>query len=288
MENPPMESNLTVPAIPTIKLKSSIDGSVFTTICWSAVLAGVAIAVSVQLVLMMLGVASGVAHANLAFSETLGYGALMWASVSMLIASFVGAYVAGRMSGLRRKIDGILHGVISWAVSILLALILAMTTGGSLISGLVSNVIQGGIVVAPPGANVASMLNQQLGPTMESATLRVLQEHILSGRRDQAIDFLNSTMNVQRERAAGIVDQALILSGSSQQASAEGRAAEAQTIKNFHTASWISFVAMLLAVVLSCLGGALGALGSQRIIWSEGAEETEVSSGTSQAAIGSS
>ena len=133
MENPPMESNLTVPAIATIKLNNSIDSSVFTTICWSAVLAGVAIA-----------------------------------SVSMLIASCVGAYVAGRMSGLRRKIDGILHGVITWAVSILLALILAMTTGGSLISGLVSNVIQGGIVVAPSGANVASMLNRQLGPTMES------------------------------------------------------------------------------------------------------------------------
>jgi hypothetical protein len=49
---------------------------------------------------------------------------------------------------------------------------------------------------------------------MESASLRVLQEYILSGRRDQAIDYLNSTMNVQRERAAGIVDQALILSGS--------------------------------------------------------------------------
>jgi hypothetical protein len=258
----------------------------FTTICWSAVLAGVAIAVSVQLILMMLGVASGVALANLAVGETLSYGALMWASVSMLIAAFVGAYVAGRMSGLRRKFDGVLHGVISWAVSILLALILATTTGGSLISGLVSNVIQGGIVIAPSGANVASMLNRQLGPNMESASLRVLQEYILSGRRDQAIDYLNSTMNVQRDRAAGIVDQALILSGSPQQASSEGRAAEARIIKNFHTASWISFVAMLLAVALSCLGGALGTLGSQRTIWNESAEDVEASSGTSQAAIG--
>lgn len=260
----------------------------FTTICWSAVLAGVAIAVSVQLVLMMLGVASGVALTNLVIGETLGYGALMWTSVSMLIAAFVGAYVAGRMSGLRRKIDGVLHGVISWAVTILLALVLATTTGGSLISGLVSNVIQGGIVVAPSGANVASMLNRQLGPNMESASLRVLQEYILSGRRDQAIDYLNSTMNVQRERAAGIVDQALILSGSPQQASSESRAAEARAIKNFHTASWTSFVAMLLAVVLSCLGGALGTLGSQRTIWNESAEDAEASSGITQTVIGRS
>ena len=286
MKSPSIESKVTVTSHEGSKVKNSLRSGLFTTICWSAVLAGVAIAVSVQLILMMLGVASGVALANLAVGETLSYGALMWASVSMLIAAFVGAYVAGRMSGLRRKFDGVLHGVISWAVSILLALILATTTGGSLISGLVSNVIQGGIVIAPSGANVASMLNRQLGPNMESASLRVLQEYILSGRRDQAIDYLNSTMNVQRDRAAGIVDQALILSGSPQQASSEGRTAEARIIKNFHTASWISFVAMLLAVALSCLGGALGTLGSQRTIWNESAEDVEASSGTSQAAIG--
>ena len=286
MKSPSIESNVTVTSHEGSKVKNSLRSGLFTTICWSAVLAGVAIAVSVQLILMMLGVASGVALANLAVGETLSYGALMWASVSMLIAAFVGAYVAGRMSGLRRKFDGVLHGVISWAVSILLALILATTTGGSLISGLVSNVIQGGIVIAPSGANVASMLNRQLGPNMESASLRVLQEYILSGRRDQAIDYLNSTMNVQRDRAAGIVDQALILSGSPQQASSEGRSAEARIIKNFHTASWISFVATLLAVALSCLGGALGTLGSQRTIWNESAEDVEASSGTSQAAIG--
>lgn len=288
MKSPSIESHVTVTSHEGSKLKNSLKSSLFTTICWSAVLAGVAIAVSVQLVLMMLGVASGVALASLTVGEILSYGALMWASVSMLIAAFVGAYVAGRMSGLRRKIDGVLHGVICWAVSILLALILATTTGGSLISGLVSNVIQGGIVIAPSGTNVTSMLNRQLGPNMESASLRVLQEYILSGRRDQAIDYLTSSMNVQRERAAGIVDQALILSGSAQQASPEGRLAEARVIKNFHTASWTTFVAMLLAVLLSCLGGALGTLGSQRIIWSETAEDTEASPNTSQAAIGSS
>ena len=285
MKSPSIESNVVIPPHEGVKLKNSLRAGLFTTICWSAVLAGVAIAVSVQLVLMMLGVASGVALTNLVIGETLGYGALMWTSVSMLIAAFVGAYVAGRMSSLRRKIDGVLHGVISWAVTILLALVLATTTGGSLISGLVSNVIQGGIVVAPSGANVASLLNRQLGPNMESASLRVLQEYILSGRRDQAIDYLNSTMNVQRERAVGIVDQALILSGSPQQASSEGRAAEARAIKNFHTASWTSFVAMLLAVVLSCLGGALGTLGSQRTIWNVSAEDAEASSGISQTVI---
>jgi hypothetical protein len=286
MTSPPSKSNVMVAGNEGINVKNSHRSDLFTTICWSAVLAGVAIAISLQLVLMMLGVASGVTFANLVVGNTLNSGALIWASVSMIIAAFVGAYVAGRMSGLRRKIDGVLHGVISWAVSILLALILATTTGGSLISGLVSNLIQGGIAVAPSGANVASMLNRQLGPTIESASLRILQEYILSGQRDQAIDYLNSTMTVQRERAARLVDQALILSGSSEQASPEGRAAQTRVIRNFHTASWTTLVAIILAVVLSCLGGALGTLGSQRTIWSDSADDTEASSGTSRAVIG--
>lgn len=265
--------------------KTSLKGRLIPTICWSAVLAGVAIAVSVQLVLMMLGVASGVALANLSMGETTSYGALIWASGSIMIAAFVGAYVAGHMSGLRRKMDGVLHGVICWAVSVLLALILATTTSGSLISGLVSNLIQGGVVIAPSGANVASMLNRQSGPNMESTSLRTLQEYVLSGRRDQAIDYLTGSMNVQRERAASIVDQALIISGASEQASPEGRAAAARVVKDFRAASWTTFIAVLISVALSCLGGALGALGTQRVIWGESSDSVESSSGSSQPAI---
>ena len=69
MKSPSIESNVTVPSSEGIKLKNSVRGGLFTTICWSAVLAGVAIAVSVQLILMMLGVASGIPLANLALDH---------------------------------------------------------------------------------------------------------------------------------------------------------------------------------------------------------------------------
>lgn len=260
--------------------KNPVRGSLFPPIRWSAVLAGVSIAVSVQLVLMMLGVASGLALANMSLGEIPGTGALIWACGSMLIAAFVGSYVAGRMSGLRRKIDGLLHGVICWAVSVLLALILATTTGGSLISGLVSNLIQGGVVVTPSGTHVTNMLTRQLGPNMEPSSLRALQEYILSGRRDQAIDYLNSKMNVQRERAATVIDEALISSGSSEQASPEGRAAAAQVMKDYRIASWTTFVAILISIALSCVGGALGALGAQRSMWSDTGVAAETTGST--------
>ncbi len=54
--------------------KSPTRGSLFPPIRWSAVLTGVSIAISVQLVLMMLGVASGLALANISLGEIPGVG----------------------------------------------------------------------------------------------------------------------------------------------------------------------------------------------------------------------
>src|SRR5512145_1445748 len=44
----------------------------------------------------------------------------------MLIAAFVGGYVAARSAGLRRSTDGILHGVVWWGVTVLF---FALVTG---------------------------------------------------------------------------------------------------------------------------------------------------------------
>jgi len=70
----------------------------FPAIRWGAVLAGVFVGVSVQLVMTLLGIATGLASANLAAGEAMGIGPLLWAGLSMLVAAFVGGYVAARMS----------------------------------------------------------------------------------------------------------------------------------------------------------------------------------------------
>ena len=54
--------------------KTTVRGSLFPPIRWSAVLTGVSIAISVQLVLMMLGVASGLALVNISLGEIPGVG----------------------------------------------------------------------------------------------------------------------------------------------------------------------------------------------------------------------
>ena len=116
------------------------------------------------------------------------------------------------------------------------------------------------------------MLNRQLGTNISPDNMRTLQGHITAGRRDQAIDYMSSNMGVQRDRAATVVDQALILSGSPEQASPQGRAAADRAIKGASTAAWTVFGAVALSLILSLIGGALGAMGARRTTWGESGE----------------
>ncbi len=249
----------------------------FPAIRWGAVLAGVAVGISVQLVLTLLGIASGLTMTSVQQGEAPGTGALVWAGISMLISALVGAYVAGRMSGLKRKTDGILHGVVSWAVTTLLFVWLATSAGGSLLSGLFSSVGQGATAITQSGASaggLTAMLNRQLGTDISADDMKVLQGHIAAGRRDQAISYMSTNMGVQRDRAATVVDQALILSGSPEQASPQGRAAADRAIAGASTAAWVVFGAVALSLVLSFIGGALGAMGARRTTWAESGDTT--------------
>ncbi|MCM0043646.1 MAG: hypothetical protein NBV65_03345 [Burkholderiaceae bacterium] len=263
----------------------------FPAIRWGAVLAGVAVGISVQLVLTLLGIASGLSMTSVQQGEAPGTGALIWAGISMLISALVGAYVAGRMSGLKRKTDGILHGVVSWAVTTLLFVVLATSAGGSLLSGLFSGVGQGASAMAQSGASaggLTSLLNRQLGTNVSADNMRTLQGHITAGRRDQAIDYMSSTMGVQRDRASTIVDQALILSGSPDQASPQGRAAADRAIQGASTAAWVVFGAVALSLMLSFVGGALGAMGARRTTWAESDSATSTTATTARTDLGRS
>ena len=269
-----LESSAGFPGGTTISQENILRRPLFPAIRWGAVLAGVAVGVAVQLVLTLLGIASGLSLSSVSAAGGPATGALVWAGLSLLIAAVIGTYVAGRMSGLKRKTDGLLHGAVTWAVTTLLFVFLATSASGSLLSGLFSGLNPGNAITQV--ASVTSMINRQMGTNMSAESLRTLQEHISAGRRDQAIDYMSSAMGVQHDRAAGIVDQALILSGSPEQASPAGREAANRAIQRAGTAAWIAFGAVALAFALSLLGGALGAMGAQRTNWIESTEGATV------------
>lgn len=249
----------------------------FPVIRWGAVLAGVAVGLSVQLVLALLGIASGLSAINITQGETPSTtGPLLWAALSMLISAFIGGYVAARMSGLKRKVDGVLHGAVSWAVTTLLFALLATSVTGSLLSG-IFNTVGPNMTRSSAGASsaVGAMLKGQLGANVEQAAVQRLQRDIQTGRRNDAIQLMTSSMGIDRSRAETIVDQALILAGHSEQASPQSRAAAEQAVETAGTAAWMVFLAVALSLAVGIGGGVLGAVGARRTTW---ASPTDMSS----------
>lgn len=242
----------------------------FSAVRWGAIIAGVAAGVSVQLVLTLLGLATGLSVADITAdtSET-AMGAVLWAGASMLIAAFIGGYVAARMSGLKRKSDGMLHGLISWAVTTLLFATLAASAGGTLL-GSVFNTMNSMAPAVMQGSSRADssalvLLRAQVG-NLDSRQLDELTQHIRAGERDAAIQQL-TVSGMETGRAATVVDQALIVSGSAENASPQARAAANRAVGDVGMTAWALFGAVALALVLGMLGGVSGSFGARRPIW---------------------
>lgn len=254
-------------ALPATPFKRPLLAS----IRWSAVIAGVAVGISVQLLLTLLGIASGLSMTSLQEGEVPGTGTLIWAGIALLLSGFVGAFVTGNLCGLKRRTDGMLHGAVSWAVATLLFVMLATLAGGSLLSGVFSGVGSTSNAIAQGGTAgvLRALISNEMVGEVSNEAIRTLQQQLATGQRDQAVTYLTDQFGLGREQAVVLIDQTLILSGSPEQASAQGREAADRAIQNAGLAAWLVFVAALLSLALSLVGGALGTITAKRSVWSE-------------------
>lgn len=191
-------------------------------VSWGAVLAGVALALAVQLLLNMLGLGLGIATidpgtADSPTAGTFSIAAGIWFVVSGIIAAFAGGSIAGRLSGQPLGSTAALHGLTSWAVTTLVVIYLLTTAVGGIIGGVFSGVTgaMGGL------GRTASSVAQAAAPGLAQATdpFGAIEQQLrnVSGGNDAAA--LRDTA-VAAVRAALTGDQA-------QAEEARGRAAEA-------------------------------------------------------------
>jgi hypothetical protein len=274
MATVPLESEKHPPAVTTLD-GTLVRRPLMPAIRWGAILAGVVVGISVQLALALLGIATGLSSNQAAQGEELRIVPMIWAGVSMLVAAFVGAYVAARMSGLKRKADGILHGVVSWAVTTLLFAVLATSAAGLMLDNLFDRMVpdlaqeQATQESATPqqAGPVQSFLVSQLGKEATPAQLRRIIRYIHAGDRDRAVQYMVDTMNIASLRAENITDQALILNDAQGFASPRAQAEAERAASAASIAAWIVFTVVALSLVLGIIGGALGAHGSRRTTW---------------------
>ena len=125
-------------------------------VSWGAVIAGAAAAAALSLILLILGTGLGLssvspwAYAGIG-AATFGVTTILWVTITQLLASGMGGYIAGRLRGnwVGTQPDEIYfrdtaHGFLAWAVASLATAALLTSVVGSIVGG----GIQAGATVA--------------------------------------------------------------------------------------------------------------------------------------------
>lgn len=161
-------------------------------ISWGAIFAGAVVAVVTGFVLNLLGLGIGLQAFDPASDpDTLGgfgIGQGIWAIISSLLSLFAGGWVAGRLAGMPRDIDGALHGIVVWGLTTLLTLYFLTSGVGRVVSG-VSGLIGSGLSavgsgIAAAAPDVARYAGEQLDIDPSDISASDIQAEIESLLRD--------------------------------------------------------------------------------------------------------
>lgn len=148
--------------------------SLLKRISWGAIFAGLAASIVIQLMFTLLGISIGASTINPLEESNpakgLGIGSALWLVVSGAVSLFAGAWIAGRLSGGPREVDGMLHGVITWSVATITTVLLAASAAGALVGG-------AGSLLAKAGG-LGKSAADQVEPEQKQQALATIEEQI--------------------------------------------------------------------------------------------------------------
>lgn len=260
-------------------------------VSWGAVFAGVAIALSTQFLLNLLGVGIGAAVLDPATydnpeASTFSIAGGVWFVVAGIIASFVGGYVASRLSGRPSNSTGGYHGVTSWAVTTLVVLYLLTTSVGALVGGAfsgLSSIVSGvgatastAVTAAAPAlansTNPMGGIEAQIRSTtgndpqaLQNAAVSAMQAVVMGDEasaddaRNRAADAISKAQGIPLDQARSQVDQYEKTYRDNMAAAKQKTIDAAQAATAAVSAGAIlGFLALVLGAVAAWFGGVYG------------------------------
>lgn len=123
---PPSTVATGVMGVPAVEVDVA-DVPMRDRIRWGPIVAGVVTAFAVLLFLSVLGLALGISALGGDDPQTWGTAAGIWGGLSLLVAFFVGGWMAARAAATLSESDGPLNGFVTGAATLLLLLWLATT-----------------------------------------------------------------------------------------------------------------------------------------------------------------
>lgn len=254
-------------------------------ISWGAIFAGVAIALSIQLLLNLLGLGIGASTIDVRQGDTpgsgLATGAGVWFAVSALLSLFAGSWAAGRLAGVPNREDGMLHGFTTWSVTTIATICLLSSAVGGLIGGSASLLGKVGALsahgansIAPGVTDLVSQatgitptdVKQQAGDLVSDPRFQtfvsqsVSQGNVTPEARQNLVALVSQKQNVSPDQANQEISgwQQRLEQAKEQTRTTAANAADSAASGVAKAGLW-SFLALLLGAIAASIGGAIGA-----------------------------
>lgn len=259
-----------------------------TRISWSAIVAGVILALGIQIALSILGAAFGLSAIAPGRAAAIGMGSAIWWIITGIISLFFGGMISARFSCVINKAEGGLQGLLMWALAAVVSVFVVTTSIGSLIGGGLGMIGQG--IAATGKAAVAGVATQasEKGGSF-SSPLELIQQQMDTSTQPNpentmsaigaTSDFLQNPDDptkkenlissfmkngMSRQDAENRVNRiAQDYSTFRQQAGSMAATAENAAIGAGHVAgkaAWMAFFTLLIGALAAYWGGTRGAL----------------------------
>ena len=201
---------------------------------WAAIIAGVVTAFAVLLFLTTIGIALGLSALG-GDNDTSGWGttAGIYGAITLLLAFFVGGWVAARAAAPSPESNGVFNGFLTGAAILLLLLWLATTAVTGALGFFAGTVTD----IATAASNVAPAVTDAVDPNQVGEVAPAVEE---------AAEDPDAAVTEVTEQVEEVIPED------------PGAVAAEVASEDVAPAAWGTAIAMLLAVVASTLGGLVG------------------------------
>jgi hypothetical protein len=192
---------------------------------WGPIVAGVVGAFAVLLFLTVLGIALGVSTLGGDDPAAWGTAAGIWGGLSLLVAFFIGGWLASRSATTVAEGDGLLNGFIVGAATLLLLLWMTTTAVTGVLGFFATTVAD---IAGAAGPVAIEAIDQAAAPTASEAERAV----------NQAVENPEAAVPPEADQAA--------------------RAAAQAAGENAGPGAWGTAIAIVLAIAAAMIGGMVG------------------------------
>ena len=283
------------PVLETTTTTVSGGQHIHRRISWAAIIGGVVLVVTAQLLWSLLGAGIGLdtVNANAGTTPTagsLGISAGVWWIISSVVALAFGGFAAGWMAGIETRWDGVLHGLITWGIATLLTVYLLSSAIGGIVGGGASalgglaSAAGGGIKDAAQPVVQASGLSPDVlaqqaqaylkpaDPDPATMTPQDAQKEVATNlvsyakggpdapaAKERVVSVMAAQQHVSHDQAAQQFDaaQAKLQQQKAQAVQVAKNAADASAAAASKT-SFAAFADLLIGAIAAAVGGSLG------------------------------